>query len=77
MKKTHARILRALGAFAIVTALTTPAIYWVAIAIWPPVTSDGHPVMPIGHVAAAIIVGPVAGLCAALFVGFVRSKAPE
>jgi hypothetical protein len=71
------RILRALAAFAIVTALTIPAVYWFAITIWPPVTSDGHPVMPIGHVAAAIIVGPVAGLCVALLVGFVGSKASE
>jgi hypothetical protein len=63
------RILRALAAFAIVTALTIPAVYWFAITIWPPVTSDGHPVMPIGQLGFAIVFSPIAGGVAGFILG--------
>jgi hypothetical protein len=44
-----------------------------AIMIAPPVTSDGHPVMPIGQVVIASILGPLVGI--ALAYGFAKKVA--
>lgn len=59
------RWLRAALAFVATTALAMPLIYFVAITIAPPVTSDGHPVMPIGQAGIALVGAPILGLLAA------------
>ena len=63
------RFLRALLVFFIVTAVGLPALAWLAIALAPPVTSDGHPVMPMGQAAFAIVFAPVLGLVAGYLAG--------
>jgi hypothetical protein len=39
----------------------------VALALWPPVTPDGHPVMPIGQALLGIVAGGLAGLAVGVF----------
>ena len=56
-------------AFVVAGTLALPALYWLAILVSPPVTSDGHPVMPIGQVAFAIVLAPVLGAIVAYFAG--------
>jgi len=63
---------RAVLAFFVVSAIAWPVVYEIAILVSPPVTSDGHPVMPIGHVALALLVSPIAGGLTGYFVGRVR-----
>lgn len=58
--------LRAAVVFFVVTASATPIVYQVAVSVHPPVTSDGHRVMPIGQVALAIVVGPLLGIAVAI-----------
>jgi len=55
-----------LAVAAAVAVLAPPAVYWLAVSVHPPVTSDGHRVMPIGQVAVALIAGVVLTLIAAI-----------
>jgi len=61
------RIARGLLAFVVAGALAFPTLYWIAITIAPNRTSDGHPVMPMGQVAFALVFSPVAAAIAAYF----------
>jgi hypothetical protein len=70
------RFLRALLAFVVVTLAGLPTLAWFAITVAPPVTSDGHPVMPIGQAGFAIVFAPVLGLVAGYFAGRRRSPKP-
>jgi hypothetical protein len=56
------RYLKALVIFIVVTAVATPAIYALAILVAPARTADGHPVMPIGQVGIAMVLGPILGI---------------
>ena len=60
---------RALLAFVLVTSAAVPFIYWIAVTLAPPITPDGHRVMPIGQVGMALMVGPLLGLLAGLLAG--------
>ena len=60
--------LLALFAFAIAAGFACVPVYWAAITMYPARTSDGHPVMPIGQVAIAIVAAGVVGLIAAIAV---------
>lgn len=63
------RWLRGLVAFAGVGGIALPVLYFAAITIAPPITSDGHPVMPIGQVMFASVFAPLLGFVAAYFAG--------
>ncbi len=39
---------------------------WLALCAWPPVTPDGHRVMPLGQAFVGIVAGSIAGLVLAL-----------
>ncbi len=38
---------------------------WLALHLWPPVTPDGHRVMPLGQVFIGIVAGSIAGIVVA------------
>jgi len=38
---------------------------WLALRAWPPVTSDGHPVMPLGQLFIGLVAGGIAGIAVA------------
>jgi hypothetical protein len=61
--------VRALLVFVVVTVAGLPALAWLATAVAPPVTPDGHPVMPMGQAAFAIVFAPVLGLVAGYLAG--------
>lgn len=63
------RVARALLAFVVVSAVAWPVLYEMAVVVSPPRTSDGHPVMPIGQVAVALLASPIAGAVAGYLVG--------
>jgi len=63
------RLLRALLVFLVVTAAGLPALAWFATTVAPPVTPDGHPVMPMGQAAFAIFFAPILGLVAGYLAG--------
>jgi hypothetical protein len=63
------RFVRALLVFVVVTAAGLPALAWLAVAVVPPRTPDGHPVMPMGQAAFAIVFAPVLGLILAYLAG--------
>jgi hypothetical protein len=60
--------VRALLAFVVVTVASTPLIYFLSITVAPPVTPDGHPVMPVAAAGLALVGGPLVGLVAGLLV---------
>ncbi len=60
---------RAILAFFVGGALAMPLVYGIAVTIQPPITSDGHPVMPIGQAFLGMIAGPVIGSIVAWRVG--------
>jgi hypothetical protein len=51
----------------VVGAFATPAAYFVAVSISPPMT-DGHRVMPLGQVAIAVISGALLAVITAVLV---------
>ena len=61
------RIAYGILAFVAVAAVTFPIVYEIAITISPNRTPDGHPTMPIGHVALAMFASPILGAIAAYF----------
>jgi len=63
------RFARALLVFFVVTVAGLPTLAWLATAVVPPVTSDGHPVMPMGQAAFAIVFAPVLGLVSGYLAG--------
>jgi membrane protein YqaA with SNARE-associated domain len=60
----------------VVTAASWVPLYYLAITVSPAVTSDGHPVMPIGHVFFATVASPVLGGIAGWWVGHGRHRNP-
>jgi hypothetical protein len=58
-------VARGLLAFIVTIALALPLLYAIAIVVAPSRTADGHPVMPIGQVAFAIVVAPLVAMVAA------------
>jgi hypothetical protein len=68
------RFVRALLTFVVVTVAGLPALAWLATAVVPPVTSDGHPVMPMGQAAFAIVFAPILGLVAGYLAGRRRKE---
>ena len=70
------RFVRALLVFVVVTAAGLPALAWFATAVAPPVTPDGHPVMPMGQAAFAIVFAPILGLVAGYFAGRRKGREP-
>jgi hypothetical protein len=71
------KALRAVIVFVVVTGLMIPGVYELAVLIHPPVTADGlHPVMPIGQAGAAIVIGPLLGIAAAVL-SLVLGRKPE
>jgi len=73
-EKVHFRFRygRAFLAFVAAGLVALPVVYMIAITLVPNVTSDGHPVMPIGQAAFAILVAPFVGGYAAYRAGRVR-----
>jgi hypothetical protein len=63
------RYWRGILGFFVFGTFSLPLLYVIAIAVSPPMTSDGHPVMPIGQVAFAIVFAPVVGAVAGYFLG--------
>jgi hypothetical protein len=62
------RARRALGAFSFWAGMalaSTIGGYAAAVTIAPPITDDGHPVMPIGQAFVAAVLGPIAGFALA------------
>jgi hypothetical protein len=47
-----------------VTAAAVPAVYWLGVTLRPPVTSEGHGVMPLAQVAVALALAPLLGTIA-------------
>jgi hypothetical protein len=70
------RFFRALLVFFVVTAAGLPVLAWLAVAVHPPVTRDGHPVMPMGQAAFAIVFAPLLGLVAGYLAGRRRGREP-
>jgi hypothetical protein len=70
--RARIRWLRVLLTGLIVALAATPAAYHLALIVRPTLTPDGHRVMPIPHVAFALLVGPLLGLLAAVLVAFKR-----
>jgi hypothetical protein len=62
------RLGRGVLAFLVAGALALPLLYGFAITVAPSRTSDGHPVMPIGQAAFAIVFAPIVALVVAYFV---------
>jgi hypothetical protein len=52
----------------VAAAVAIPAAYFVAVSVSPPVTSDGHRVMPLGQVAVAVFSGTLLAVLAAVLV---------
>jgi hypothetical protein len=72
--------LLAVLAAAAAAAIAIPSVYFLAVTISPPVTSDGHHVMPIGQAGIALISGAVLAVIAAVLVvwrGSRRSGRPK
>ncbi len=46
---------------------------WLALHLWPPLTPDGHRVMPLGQVFIGIVAGGIAGIIVATW-GSLRHK---
>jgi hypothetical protein len=66
------RLQTALAAFSFWIALalaSTVGMYAAAELVAPPITSDGHPVMPIGQAFFAAVVGPIVGVAIAYVIG--------
>ncbi len=66
MKKV-VRVLFVLTSALVVGAFATPAAYFVAVNVSPPLT-DGHRVMPLGQVAIAVISGTLLAVLTAVLV---------
>ncbi len=56
------------------TALAIPAVYWLAVTVSPPLTPEGHRVMPLAQLGAAIVVGPLLGLVAGVLAARARCR---
>jgi len=65
------RIIRGILAFVIVSTVAFSVVFEIAITISPN-RIDGHPTMPIGQAALAMVASPVLGAVAAYFA--VRSR---
>jgi hypothetical protein len=57
LRKKPGGVLRGLVAAVAGGLVATPVAYEVALAVSPNRTSDGHPTMPIGQVAFALLAG--------------------
>jgi len=57
-----------------VTVLAVPGAYLLALCVHPPVTSDGHHVMPIAQVGMALLIGPLLGVSAGVLTARRRSR---
>ena len=66
--------LRALLTGLIVALGATPATYLIGVTVSPPVTADGHRVMPIAQVGFALLVGPLLGIVTGVLVAYRRRK---
>jgi hypothetical protein len=64
--------LRTVLAFVVVGGASWPLVYLLAVAVAPPRTADGHPVMPIGQVFFATLASSLVGAAAAW--GFGRGR---
>lgn len=56
------RVLGGVSFWCAIALASTVGLYALAEAVAPPVTSDGHPVMPIGQAFAAGVLGPIVGV---------------
>ena len=63
----HLSVWRGLLAFVVVVVVALPVLFEAAILLVPARTPDGHPVMPIGQAAFAIVFAPVLAAVTAYF----------
>lgn len=58
----------------LVALLAPPALYLLALHVRPPITAQGHHVMPLAQVGFAVLFGGVLSVVAATLVGLVGRK---